>query len=116
VTSTDLRILIVDDHAVVRAGLRALVEGEPGLEVVAESGDGEEAVRLAGRLRPDIALMDLLATSSRPARPSNSSVRCAPRPPGAWAGPGGLGETCRRGIVAALFLTEAVRRGLLELG
>ncbi|WP_372497322.1 response regulator transcription factor [Streptomyces muensis] len=51
-TSTDappLRIMIVDDHTVVRAGLRALLEGEPAFEVVA----------LAARPRPDVALMDL---------------------------------------------------------
>ncbi|MFI9580576.1 response regulator transcription factor [Streptomyces sp. NPDC052236] len=69
-----LRILIVDDHAVVRAGLRALVEGEPGLEVIGESGDGEEAVRIAGRLRPDVVLMDLRAMSPRSA--SRRPRRC----------------------------------------
>ncbi|WP_264925358.1 response regulator transcription factor, partial [Streptomyces sp. A012304] len=54
-----LRILIVDDHTVVRAGLRALLEGEPGLDVIGETGDGAEAVSLARRLRPDVVLMDL---------------------------------------------------------
>lgn len=58
-TAETLRILIVDDHAVVRAGLRALLEGEPGLDVIAETGDGREAVHLARRLRPDVVLMDL---------------------------------------------------------
>ncbi|MFF3967305.1 response regulator [Streptomyces griseorubiginosus] len=57
-----LRILIVDDHIVVRAGLRALLEGEPGFEVVGESGDGVEAVRLVARLAPDVVLMDLRLT------------------------------------------------------
>ncbi|MFI5792994.1 response regulator [Streptomyces sp. NPDC051677] len=54
-----LRLLLADDHAVVRAGLRALLEGEPDLEVVAEAGTGEEAVRLAAALVPDAVLMDL---------------------------------------------------------
>ncbi|MEV7738871.1 response regulator transcription factor [Streptomyces sp. NPDC088921] len=54
-----LRVLVADDHAVVRAGLRALLEGEPDLEVIAEAGSGEEAVRLVARMLPDIALMDL---------------------------------------------------------
>ncbi|MFD9327202.1 response regulator transcription factor [Streptomyces sp. NPDC060065] len=54
-----VRILIVDDHAVVRAGLRALLEGEPGFDVIEETGDGEQAVLLAGRHRPDVVLMDL---------------------------------------------------------
>ncbi|WP_308402506.1 response regulator transcription factor [Streptomyces sp. AC550_RSS872] len=59
-----LRLLIVDDHAVVRAGLRALLEGEPGFEVVGETGGGTDAVRLVGRLRPDVVLMDLRLTDA----------------------------------------------------
>jgi DNA-binding NarL/FixJ family response regulator len=54
-----VRLVIADDHAVVRAGLRALLDGEPDLEVIAEAGSGEEAVRLAGELKPDVVLMDL---------------------------------------------------------
>ena len=54
-----LRVVIADDHAVVRAGLRALLEGEPDVEVIAEAGSGEEAVGLVARLLPDVALMDL---------------------------------------------------------
>ncbi|WP_326574130.1 response regulator transcription factor [Streptomyces sp. NBC_00487] len=59
---TPLRVLIVDYHVVVRAGLRALLTGEPGFAVIAETGDGEEAVGLATRLRPDVVLMDLRLT------------------------------------------------------
>ncbi|MEU2738724.1 response regulator transcription factor [Streptomyces sp. NPDC007095] len=58
-TAAPLRVLIADDHTVVRAGLRALLEGEPDLDVIAEAGSGEEAVRLGTRLVPDVALMDL---------------------------------------------------------
>ncbi|WP_327715782.1 response regulator transcription factor [Streptomyces sp. NBC_00490] len=54
-----VRLVIADDHAVVRAGLRALLDGEPDLEVIAETGSGEEAVRLAAELKPDVVLMDL---------------------------------------------------------
>ncbi|MEU5892665.1 MULTISPECIES: response regulator transcription factor [unclassified Streptomyces] len=54
-----VRLVIADDHAVVRAGLRALLDGEPDLEVIAEAGSGEEAVRLAAELKPDVVLMDL---------------------------------------------------------
>lgn len=54
-----VRLVIADDHAVVRAGLRALLEGEPDLEVIAEAGSGDEAVRLAVELKPDVVLMDL---------------------------------------------------------
>ncbi len=54
-----IRILLVDDHAVLRAGLRALLEAEPGLAVVGEVGTGEEGIELAARHRPDVVIMDL---------------------------------------------------------
>ena len=54
-----IRLLLVDDHAVVRKGMRALLDREPGLEVVGEAENGEQAVRAAERLRPDVILMDL---------------------------------------------------------
>ena len=53
------RILLADDHPVVRDGLRALLEREPGLAIVAEAADGREAVRLAGEHMPDVVIMDL---------------------------------------------------------
>jgi DNA-binding NarL/FixJ family response regulator len=52
------RILIADDHATVRSGLRALLEGRPGWEVVAEAHDGNEAVAKAIEKRPDVAIID----------------------------------------------------------
>jgi two-component system, NarL family, response regulator LiaR len=53
-------VLIVDDHAVVREGLRTFLELQDGIAVVGEAGDGEEAVRQAEALRPDVVLMDLV--------------------------------------------------------
>ncbi|GAA2484035.1 response regulator transcription factor [Streptomyces gobitricini] len=54
-----VRILLCDDHAVVRAGLLALLGSAPGIEVVGEAGSGEEAVAMAAKLKPDVVLMDL---------------------------------------------------------
>jgi DNA-binding NarL/FixJ family response regulator len=54
-----MRILIADDEAMIRAGLRMLIDSEPDMAVVAEAGDGVEAVDAVGRVRPDVVLMDI---------------------------------------------------------
>jgi NarL family two-component system response regulator LiaR len=54
-----IRILLADDHAIVREGTRRVLEDEDDMEVVAEAGDGEEAVKQATRLKPDIAIIDI---------------------------------------------------------
>ncbi len=54
-----MRLLLADDHALVRRGMRALLESEPGLAVVAEAADGVEAVRLCEEHRPDVAVLDV---------------------------------------------------------
>src|SRR5712664_666380 len=54
-----LRILLADDHALVRAGMRALLGELPGVDVIAETGDGREALRLIRERKPDIALIDI---------------------------------------------------------
>ncbi len=56
---TPIHVLLADDHQVLRAGLRLLLEGEDDIEVVAEASTGEEAVRLTRELKPDVVVMDL---------------------------------------------------------
>ena len=53
------RFLIADDHALVRAGFRAILEGQPGISVCGEAEDGQRAIELARRRHPDVVLMDI---------------------------------------------------------
>lgn len=54
-----IRLLIADDHALVRSGLRSMLQREPGIEIVGEARNGREAVELCRSLRPDLVLMDV---------------------------------------------------------
>jgi DNA-binding NarL/FixJ family response regulator len=54
-----IRVVLADDHTLVRAGLRTLLEGMAGVDVVGEAGDGHEVVRLVETLQPDVALLDI---------------------------------------------------------
>lgn len=54
-----VRVLIVDDHVIVRSGIRMLLDAEPGIDVVAEASHGEEAIGLVEKLSPDLVLMDI---------------------------------------------------------
>lgn len=97
----DLRIFIADDHAIVREGLRSLVDAQPGMRVVGEAGDGQGAFQGIVELCPDVAVMDISM-------------------PG-WSGPeatGRLRETCPEVVVIALTVheDESYLRGLLEAG
>jgi NarL family two-component system response regulator LiaR len=58
--TSPIRVLLVDDHAILRKGIRALLSTEPDIEVVGEAGDGQEALTQAEALGPDVILMDLV--------------------------------------------------------
>jgi len=57
--TTAVRILIADDHKILRDGLEALLQKEPGFDVVGTAGDGREAVKLTGELQPDVLILDI---------------------------------------------------------
>jgi len=66
-----IRVLLVDDHAIVREGLRAVLAQSELLQIIGEAGDGDQALELIGRLRPDVVLMDL----KMPGLPATDAIR-----------------------------------------
>jgi two-component system, NarL family, response regulator LiaR len=74
-----IRVMIADDHAIVRKGLRALLATEPGIEVVAEAEDGNEAVALVGRAQPDVVLMDLVMPGTDGLEATRSILEARPK-------------------------------------
>lgn len=75
-----VRILLVDDHPVVRAGLRAVLSGEADLEVIGEASDTSEAIRLSGQLSPDVVLMDLRLGAGPSGAVATAAIRALPSP------------------------------------
>ncbi len=76
-----IRLVLVDDHPVVRAGLRALLEGQEDLTVVAEASDAASAVEVVESFRPDVVLMDLNLGTGPGGVSTTAALRAAPRPP-----------------------------------
>ncbi|MFF7653247.1 response regulator [Streptomyces sp. NPDC007983] len=113
-----IRLLLCDDHAVVRAGLLALLSSTAGIEVVGEAGSGEEALAMAARVRPDVVLMDLqlgdgmdgveatrrLASGAWSSRARASSAGAAPD------------EAAPRVLVLTMFDTDADIARAIEAG
>src|ERR1041384_6636575 len=75
-----VKVLIADDHSVVRAGLRMLIASQPDMEVVGEAGDGAEAIAKAGSTHPDVVVRDLSMPKSRSTQTIERIVRLEHRP------------------------------------
>lgn len=76
-----IRILLADDHPVVRAGLRAMLSGAPDLDVIAEASTPERAVALATELTPDVVLMDLQFGTNQTGADATRRIRALQEPP-----------------------------------
>jgi DNA-binding NarL/FixJ family response regulator len=76
-----ISVLLVDDEDLVRAGLRTILETEPGLAVVGEAADGAEVVPLVRRLRPDVVLMDVRMPAVDGIQATRMVLRAVPEPP-----------------------------------
>jgi two-component system, NarL family, response regulator LiaR len=74
-----IRVLIADDHAVVRVGLRALIASEPSMEMVGEAGDGVSAAAMARSLQPDVLLLDLVMPGKHGIQVIEELAETAPR-------------------------------------
>ncbi|MGW4400027.1 response regulator [Amycolatopsis nivea] len=76
-----IRVVLCDDHAMVRAGLRALLAGAGGIEVIGEAATGQEAINLAAALRPDVVLMDLQLGDGMDGVEAIRRIRAGAEPP-----------------------------------
>jgi DNA-binding NarL/FixJ family response regulator len=102
VAETGLRLVLVDDHPVVRAGLRALVESQADLEVVGEARDAAEAEDVVRRTRPDVVLMDLNLGEGPGGAAITARLRGLPEPP--------------QVLVLTTYVTETDIRSALDAG
>jgi DNA-binding NarL/FixJ family response regulator len=121
-----VRLLLCDDHAVVRAGLRALLSVADGIEVVGEAGTGEEALAMAARLHPDVVLMDLqlgdgmdgvTATRQLTSRAADAAnTPAGPNTPADGGTSAGPAAPVPRVLVLTMFDTDADISRAIEAG
>jgi Response regulator containing a CheY-like receiver domain and an HTH DNA-binding domain len=77
--SKEVQILLVDDHAIVRQGLRALLEAEPSFKVVDEAGNGLDAIEKVKKLKPDVAVLDLMMSNLNGLEAARQISKISPR-------------------------------------
>ncbi|MGH3282834.1 MAG: response regulator, partial [Trebonia sp.] len=99
-----VRILVVDDHTIVRQGLRSILDLEPDFTVVGEAADAAHAVEQAARLRPDVVLLDLMLSDRAPAEGLDVCAELREHHPGV------------RVVVLTTFLDERLLLGALRRG
>jgi DNA-binding NarL/FixJ family response regulator len=104
VAVTSARLMLVDDHAIVRRGLRSILELEPGISVVAEAGSRDEAVGLLDRVRPDVILLDLKLSADHDAEGLELCSEILARRPDA------------RVVILSTFLDESLLNQALHRG
>jgi DNA-binding NarL/FixJ family response regulator len=104
VTAAPIRILVVDDHTIVRQGLRSILELEHDFSVVGEAADADQGLAEAARLRPDIVLLDLKLSDRAPDEGLDVCARLRERQPGV------------RVVVLTTFLDERLLLGALRRG
>jgi len=112
-----MKILLADDHALVRAGMRALLVELPGVEVIAETGDGIEALRLIGETRPDVALIDISMPGLNGLEVAAQARARSPQTRVVIVSMHGEGEHVRRALTAGAsgYLLKNADRAELEM-
>ena len=112
-----IRILLVDDHPVVRSGIRAMLAGQPDFELVGEAATGEEGVDAARRLRPDVVLMDLqLGAGMHGSQATRRIVALRFPESGRSGGSPGIAQNGPRVLVLTTFDTDADIVAAIEAG
>jgi DNA-binding NarL/FixJ family response regulator len=112
-----IKVLIADDQTLIRSGLRAIIDSEPGMEVIGEACDGADAVEAVRRLRPDVALMDIRMPRLDGVAATRALLGGGRGAGGAGRGAGGAGRHGRTRILVLTtfhldeYVTEALRAG-----
>ncbi|OEV04162.1 response regulator [Streptomyces oceani] len=115
-TSSVVRVLLCDDHAVIRAGLRALLSSTEGIDVVGEAASGEESLTMAAALRPDVVLMDLQLGPGMDGVAATRALTGGQTDPAAASASASVAEDGPAVLVLTMFDTDADIARAVEAG